>query len=87
MILADAVTNHSSAAATAIRLSAPPLELAATCFAAGILAKLVGAWGVYAGRIRCISVFIAVNLLLAIRKPRARARHAARPPKRENALI
>jgi len=66
MILADAVANHRSTAAVEARLSAPPLELTATCFAVGILAKLVGAWGVYASRIRCISAFIAVNLLLAI---------------------
>ena len=66
MTLADDISNEKIYSVGEVNLSAPPLEVTGACFAFGILAKLVGGWGVYVQRIRHVSVFIAVNLLLAI---------------------
>lgn len=66
--LADAISNERTVTVGEVNLSAPPIEVTGACFALSILAKLVGAWGVYTQRVRHVSIFIAVNLLLVIRK-------------------
>jgi hypothetical protein len=68
MTLADAISSERTSSVGEVNLSAPTLEVTGACFALSILAKFVGAWGVCAQRIRHISIFIAVNLLLVICK-------------------
>jgi hypothetical protein len=71
MILADTLANEKVESSGDINFSMPPLELTAASFSIGILAKLIGLWGVYKQRIRYISIFISIGLLLTIRKCRS----------------
>lgn len=68
LIFADTINQQKSDPKGQVNYSMPPMELTAAFFTISILFKLIGAWGVYTQRIRHISAFIAVGLLLTICK-------------------